>query len=102
MALLPAAGETACRSEEGKLILSGALEVTAIVSRGGEIDAVEKALLFEQELQTYGGAGMSFFPEVSLQSISGRITEGGIEIQAALGGQRAPSTKTNRSGPSGP
>ena len=84
LALLPAAGETACRSEEGKLILSGALEVTAIVSRGGEIDAVEKALLFEQELQTYGGAGMSFFPEVSLQSISGRITEGGIEIQAAL------------------
>ena len=70
--------------EDGKLLLSGALEVTAVISRNGEIDTVEKTLLYESEIQTFGSAGMSFFPTVDLQSISGRITADGLEIQAAL------------------
>lgn len=83
-ALLPTIGEYNCRVEDGKLLLSGALEVTAVISRNGEIDTVEKTLLYESEIQTFGSAGMSFFPTVDLQSISGRITADGLEIQAAL------------------
>ena len=84
LALLPSVGEYACRTEEGRLILSGTMEVTAVVSRNGEIDTVEKPLLFEQEIQTYGGAGLSFFPDAGLQSIAGRITDQGIEVQGTL------------------
>lgn len=83
LALLPSIGEYACQQEDGKLVLSGALELTAIFSRGGEIDAASKTVLFAYPLPA-GTEGAQLFPTLDIQSYSGRITDGGIEAQASL------------------
>ena len=83
LALLPSVGEYACQQEDGKLVLSGALELTAIFSRGGEIDAAGRTVLFSYALPA-GTEGAQLFPALDIQSYAGRIAEGGIEVQASL------------------
>ena len=76
--LLTSPGEYSSRSEDGKLILSGTIEVTAIYMTGGSLAVSDKSILYEAVLDQACTTGeVSFFPTVSVVSAEGTLTSGG-------------------------
>lgn len=83
--LLTSPGEYSSRSEDGKLILSGTIEVTAIYMTGGSLAVSDKSILYEAVLDQACTTGeVSFFPTVSVVSAEGTLTSGGIDLRIQL------------------
>ena len=84
LALLPTMGEYSCRSEEGKLILSGTVEVTAVYSTADGIMTADKSVLFETGVDVPVSENISFSPTVAVSAASGTLSGDGIDLRLQL------------------
>lgn len=82
--LLASPGEYSSRAEDGKLILSGTVEVTAIYMTGGTMAVSDKSILYEAVLDQQCAGEISFFPTVSVVSTEGTLTSGGVDLRIQL------------------
>ena len=83
-AILTSPGEYSSRSENGKLILSGTVEVSAIYLSGGSLAVSDKSILYEAVLDQDCPDEISFFPSVGIVSADGTLSAGGIDLRIQL------------------
>lgn len=84
LSILTSMGESSCRLEEGKLILSGTVEVTAIYCTAEGIMTADKSVLFEAVLDAPAVENASFSPSITVSSASGTLSSEGIDLRLQL------------------
>ncbi len=84
LSILTSMGESSCRLEEGRLLLSGTIEVTAVYCTPEGIMTADKPVLFEAALDCPAAENAGFSPSITVSSASGTISSEGIDLRLQL------------------
>lgn len=85
LSILTSMGESSCRFEDGKLILSGTVEVTVLYCTPDGIMTADKSVLFESVLDAPSGVeNVSFSPAITVSSAGGTLNSDGIDLRLQL------------------